>query len=208
MPIHTFAIGPLDTNCYVVSRDGDALIVDPGGDRSWGLDMVLQFLERHQLTLRAVLLTHLHFDHTYGVAELIGDGSSVRAYAAASDLPLLSSFLSKGETWGLPPVKPFAPDPIAEGPCRFGTIQGEIRFTPGHSPGGLTLYLPDEKAAIVGDSLFYRSIGRTDLPGGHLPTLLGSIRSRLFSLPDDTIVYPGHGPSTTIGDEKAHNPML
>jgi len=208
MPIATFPIGPLDTNCHVVYTERDALVVDPGGDIDGGLQDVLDFIARKELSVKAVLLTHLHFDHIYGVAPLKERFPSVPVFASAGDLPLLSTSLASGEKWGLPPVRPFTPATIAEGPCMFGSIHGEIRFTPGHTPGGLSFWMPQEHAVITGDSLFYRSIGRTDLPGGHLPALTEAIISKLFTLPDDTDVYPGHGPNTRIGDEKRLNPFV
>ena len=208
MPIATYPIGPLETNCHIVYNSHDALVVDPGGELDDGLQDVVDFITRNRLTLQAILLTHLHFDHIYGAAELSGLNRGVPIYAAEADLPMLPAYLSSGEKWGLPPVKPFTPAVIAEGPCTFGSIKGEIRFTPGHTPGGLSLWLPDEHAVLCGDSLFYRSIGRTDLPGGDIHTLATSISEKLFTLPDDTAAYPGHGLTTTIGDEKQHNPFV
>ncbi|MBO4312501.1 MAG: MBL fold metallo-hydrolase [Desulfovibrionaceae bacterium] len=231
MPITVFPIGPLQTNCYVVHKNGDALVVDPGGrqcrshsspslggfsqtssckdsDAIGGLDEVVSFLKENALSLRAVLLTHLHFDHIYGAAELMAGPPPVTAYASAGDFPLLEVSASHTARWGLPPVPPFTPEAIAAGPCQFGSITGEIRMTPGHSPGSLALYLPEEGAVISGDTLFYRSIGRTDLAGGDAKAIQTSIQEQLFTLPDETRVFPGHGPSTTIGGEKKHNPCV
>ncbi len=208
MPIVTFPIGPLDTNCHVVYRDGDALVVDPGGDLSNGLNDVQAFLAAHSLTLRAILLTHIHFDHIYGVADLLATHVDVVVHVGADDIPLLDSSVGRGSIWGLPPVTPFSPQAIPAGSCSFGAIQGEIRLTPGHSPGGLVLWLPEENAVIAGDTLFYRSVGRTDLPGGDSDALRTSIVDQLFSLPETTVVYTGHGPDTTIGAEKKANPYI
>ncbi len=208
MPINTFPIGPLETNCYVVHINGDALVVDPGATLSCGLDEVVSFIQSNRLSLKAVLLTHLHFDHIYGVAELLAGPAKIKAYAATADFPLISVSSSHATRWGLPPVSPFTPDPIAPGPCRFFSISGEIRMTPGHSPGSLALYLPGENAVISGDTLFYRSIGRTDLAGGDPKAIQVSIQKQLFTLPDETRVFPGHGPSTTIGAERKHNPCV
>lgn len=213
MSIAVFPIGPLDTNCYVVHTQSDAIVVDPGGDESNGLADVFDYLKKHALTLRAVVLTHLHFDHIYGVAPLANSAFApadgpVAILAGVNDFPMLSTSLGRGESFGFPAVTPFTPAPLAEGPCQFGQIRGEVFHTPGHTPGGLSLYLPEEQAVLAGDTLFCRSIGRTDLAGGDLNVLRASIVNKLFSLPDETVVHCGHGPDTSIGVEKKHNPYL
>ncbi len=208
MSISVFCFGPLETNCYIIQNGTDALVVDPGGTWVDGLDSVISHLRHNKLTLHAVILTHLHFDHIYGVAELTTNSYHVKAFCSAEELPFLSGWMTRARHWGLPSVSPFTPEVIEEGPCQFGSIRGEILFTPGHSAGGLSLYLPDEKAVISGDTLFHRIIGRTDLIDGNLQAIKNSIRNKLFTLPDETVVYPGHGPSTTIIEEKRYNPFV
>lgn len=209
MSIAVFPIGPLDTNCFVLHSGSDALVVDPGGDTNNGLAEVIDYLKNKSLTLRAVVLTHLHFDHIYGVAALTsGENGNVPIFAGMNDFSMLSTALGRGEAFGFPPVTPFNPAPLDEGRCQFGEINVEVLYTPGHTAGGLSLYVPAESAVFAGDTLFCRSIGRTDLAGGDLNVLRASIVNKLFLLPDETVVYCGHGPDTTIGAEKKHNPYL
>lgn len=207
MSTAVFPIGPLDTNCFVLHAGSDAIVVDPGGDVNNGLTDVTDYLKAHALTLRAVILTHLHFDHIYGVAALTQSGN-MPILAGMNDFAMLSTSLGRGEAFGFPPVTPFNPAPLDEGPCQFGQISAEVIYTPGHTPGGLSLYVPAEQAVFAGDTLFCRSVGRTDLDGGDHNVLRASIVNKLFTLPDETTVYCGHGPDTTIGSEKKHNPYL
>lgn len=206
MPIAAFPIGPLDTNCYVACKGKDAIVVDPGGDMTHGLDEVINFLLANALTVRAVVLTHLHFDHIYGVAHFADSG--VPVLAGEPDFSMLATSLGRGASFGFPDVRPFTPAPLAEGEISFGEVRVRVLPTPGHTMGGLSLYLPDDATVLAGDTLFCRSIGRTDLAGGDLDTLRRSILTQLFTLPDDTTVCCGHGPNTSIGAEKKHNPYL
>lgn len=206
MPIAEFSIGPLSTNCYVVHKNGDAIVVDPGGNPDVGLDDVLTFIEEKKLTVHAVLLTHLHFDHIYGVAELMRRGAS--AHAGAEDFHMLESSLGRGQVYGFPYVEGFTPEVLTAGPFSFGAVSGVVLTTPGHTPGGLSFHLPDENTVLAGDTLFARSVGRTDLPGGDFSVLRASITEKLFTLPESTIVCPGHGPQTSIGAEKKNNPYV
>lgn len=206
MPITGFSIGPLGTNCYVIHKNGDAVVVDPGGNLEAGLDEVLAFIEDNKLNVHAVMLTHLHFDHIYGVAELMRRGAS--AHAGAEDFHMLESSLGRGEVYGFPQVEGFTPTPLSAGPFSFGAVSGVVLATPGHTPGGLSFHLPEETTVLAGDTLFARSVGRTDLPGGDFPTLRTSIVEKLFTLPENTTVCPGHGPQTSIGAEKKNNPYV
>lgn len=203
MDIRTFPLGPLETNCYVAVAARTALAVDVGGEPS----AVARFLRDNGLSLEAVLVTHLHCDHLYGVGELAGDfGAPV--YAAAADAPLLENDLGRGGLMGLPRVPEFTWEPITPGERTFLGQPCKILATPGHSPGSLSYYFPEAGVVFVGDLLFYRSIGRTDFMGGDYDQLMASVRERIFTLPDETAVYSGHGPATTIGDEKRHNPFF
>lgn len=203
MQVADFPIGPLETNCYVIYKDGAAVAVDPGGPP----EPVLRFLEGNGLTLTHILLTHLHFDHTMGVAALAG-ATDARVLGSRADNYMLTSDLGRGGVWGLPPNEPFTFEDLAPGdlPVLGGTCR--VLATPGHSPGSLSFYFPELAAVFSGDALFYRSIGRTDFPGGSQAGLLESIRKLLFKLPDETVVYSGHGLASTIGDEKKNNPYV
>lgn len=201
MHIAHFPIGPLDTNCFLLYDDKEAVVIDPGGDPT----PIIRHLDASRLTLTHILLTHLHYDHTAGIKELTGR-SGATAYASAADSFLLDEDLGRGGIWGLPRIDPYTFAPLEPGPLQLLGTTCTVLATPGHTPGGLSFYFPEIKAVFAGDSLFYRSIGRTDFPGGNTQTLLHSIRTQLFTLPEDTTVYPGHGPETSIGDEKRNNP--
>ena len=202
MPVATFPLGPLQTNSYLIHNAGQAVAVDVGGEPA----PMLEYLAEHKLVLAVICLTHRHFDHLYGVAELAGVTKAV-VYAPTGDDSLAETESGKGGIWGFPPVPPFDSLPMHTGLTSFGGMECRVLETPGHTPGGVSLYFPAEKLVFTGDALFYRSMGRTDFPGGDQGTLLRSIKDVLFTLPDDTTVYPGHGPATSIGDERKNNPF-
>ena len=202
MPVATFPLGPLQTNSYLIHNAGQAVAVDVGGEPA----PMLEYLTEHKLALAAICLTHRHFDHHYGVAELAGATKAV-VYAPTGDDSLAETESGKGGIWGFPPVPPFDSLPMPTGSASFGGMECRVLETPGHTPGGVSLYFPAEKLVFTGDALFYRSMGRTDFPGGDQATLLRSIKDVLFTLPEDTTVYPGHGPATSIGDERKNNPF-
>lgn len=197
--------GPFAENCYIVAdrSSDDAVIVDPGEEAG----LFLRRLETERWTLRAVWLTHAHLDHITGVEAVVG-ATGVEVYLHPADRPLYDNVAEQGRWLGLRSEQPRAVDRDLEdgetltvGGCSF-----EVVHVPGHSPGSVALI--GHGVAIVGDALFAGSIGRTDLPGGDTETLLTSIRERLLTLPDATVVYPGHGPTTTIGEERRNNPFL
>lgn len=202
MPVATFPLGPLQTNSYLIHNAGQAVAVDVGGEPA----PMLEYLTEHKLALAVICLTHRHFDHLYGVAELAGATKAV-VYAPTGDDSLAETESGKGGIWGFPPVPPFDSLPMPTGSASFGGMECRVLETPGHTPGGVSLYFPAEKLVFTGDALFYRSMGRTDFPGGDQATLLRSIKDVLFTLPEDTTVYPGHGPATSIGDERKNNPF-
>ncbi|MDL2279977.1 MBL fold metallo-hydrolase, partial [Desulfovibrio sp. OttesenSCG-928-G11] len=201
MHVATFPIGPLSTNCFVIYNDSLALAVDPGGDPS----EVLDFLEQKRLTLTHVLLTHLHFDHSYGVAEL-RERTGARILGPEKDRYMLDNEMGRGGVWGLPVVRAYDFESLEAGETSFLGTACTVLATPGHTPGGLSFYFPELKAVFCGDTLFYRSVGRSDFPGGDQAALLQSIRGQLFALPEDSIVYCGHGLQSSIGDERRNNP--
>ena len=201
--IADFAIGPLETNCYVVYNDTEAVAVDPGGPPH----PVLDFLQQKKLKLMHILLTHLHFDHTYGVSELV-KATGATVLASEDDRYMLETEPGKGGVWSLPLVTPYDYTGLPEGALPLLGSSCIVLATPGHTPGGLSFYFPDAQAVFSGDSLFHSSIGRTDFPRGDTNTLLQSIRSKIFTLPEETRVYPGHSGQTSVGEEKRNNPFV
>lgn len=201
LQVMDFSLGPLETNCYLIHTDTEAVAVDPGGPPA----PVLAFCEERGLTLTHILLTHLHFDHTAGVAALAG---VTGAPVLGSDLDryMLNTDMGQGGGWGLPRNEPFVFGNVAPGDLPLLGTMCTVLATPGHSPGCLSFYFPAIKAVFCGDTLFYRSVGRTDFPGSSQSALMQSIRSGLFLLPEETTAYCGHGPVTSIGDEKKNNP--
>jgi hydroxyacylglutathione hydrolase len=198
--------GVFAENCYILAdrATGDAVLVDPGEEA----ELFLARLQTERLTLRAVWLTHAHLDHVLGIPT-VREHSTVPIWLHPDDRPLYDAApqqaraLLGADLEPLPPPdRAFVPgEPVSVGGCTF-----EVRHVPGHSPGGVALI--GDGIAVVGDALFAGSIGRTDLPGGDLPTLLASIAQELLTLPDGTIVLSGHGPATTIGRERHMNPFL
>ncbi|MBK3493998.1 MBL fold metallo-hydrolase [Viridibacillus sp. YIM B01967] len=206
--IRTYTLGPVQTNCYIVSnKQKECLIFDPGSEG----EQLVQQLRALNLRPLAILLTHAHFDH-------IGAVDAVRA---VFEVPV---YLHKAETnWLLDPMKNGSgryaelpnitvrpADHLLDKPqeLTIGTFTFDIVHTPGHSPGSVSFIFKDEGFAIVGDTLFQGSVGRTDLLGGNEKVLLKSIHDQLLSLDEDLIVYPGHGDATTVGTEMEQNPFL
>ena len=198
-------VGPLATNAYIVhcAETGKALIVDPGGDPH----LISSYIEEKGLEPMEIVVTHGHSDHIAAVARLkkeYGIGFAIHE----GDREMVKLSVREAPYWGMGSIEEPAIDrTIGDGEkIEVGTARGAIIHTPGHSPGGISLHFG--RFVIVGDTLFNRSVGRTDLHGGSMQQLVLSIRNRLFTLPDETIVYCGHGPATTIGEEKLENPFL
>ncbi len=202
MAVATFPIGPLQTNSYLIHNGPRAVAIDVGGDP----EPMLEYLKAHRLKLDAICITHRHFDHIYGVAAL-EDATGSLIYVPQGDDSLAETESGKGGIWGFPEVPEFTGCRIPTGKVILGDMLCEVLETPGHTPGGVSYYFPNENVVFTGDALFYRSIGRTDFPGGDHDTLLRSVRDVLFKLPAETLVYPGHGPASKIGDEAANNPF-
>ncbi len=206
--IETIVVGPLLTNCSVIADEptGQAVVVDPGDEG----ERIARELARMRATAVALLHTHAHFDHISGTAELSGlTGAPIRLHAA--DHPLYDRLEEQAAFFGLsvgPPLPPGAP--ICDGEViRFGNSSLRAIHTPGHTPGSICFLLEGTQPVLFsGDTLFRRSIGRTDLRGGDTRAILASIRGRLFSLPGATPVVCGHGPGTTIEEEKRLNPFV
>lgn len=203
MEIKAFPLGALQTNCYVLSNNGKAVAVDPGGDPA----PVLDYLERSGLELECILVTHLHFDHTGG-CKALGDATGAKIYACPVDNYLLDTEVGRGGMMGFPVNDTFEYEELHEGDNKFIDLDCKVLATPGHTPGSLTFYFPEAEAAFVGDLVFRRSIGRTDFPGGDMDQLKNSVAQKIFTLPGKTALLSGHGPMTTSEDEKNHNPFL
>lgn len=205
MKIVQLPLGPLGTNCYVLSEQEESLVIDPGGDS----DQLIGYLTENKLKPSAILLTHAHFDHI-GAVDDVRDHFDIPVYVHKEEEDWLSDPNQNGSAF-------FQMGRIAArkaehhfniGEMSIGSFQLEVRHTPGHSPGSVSLVFREEDFVIAGDALFQRGIGRTDLPGGDMDTLVSSIRKELYTLPDSTRVYPGHGPTTTIREEKRENPFV
>lgn len=211
MILETAAAPPFFKNGFVIGSEQtrEAAIIDPGDEVGALLDAVA----RHKLNVVAILLTHAHVDHVSGVAEA-KRRHDVPIYLHRDDLFLYDQATAHGRLFGLEVEPPPPVDRFYEGsgPIAIGDLEVFVHHTPGHCPGGVCLRIgpKGEKGMdlFVGDTLFAGSIGRTDLPGGDYETLLRSITGTLYGLGDDARVHPGHGPSTTIGDERRTNPFL
>lgn len=205
MPVLTFPFGPLEANAYLLHNGRDAVAADPPDDAS----LILDQARAKNLTLRAILLTHLHFDHVGGCAAM-ARATGLPVFVGKEDWDIRDVLLSRGMTFGMPPAPAFEAEPLEPGPVpagAWGSLECTVIHAPGHSPGSLCYYFPQEKALLAGDVLFRRSIGRADLPGGDFDTLCRSLRQSIYTLPPDTVVYPGHGEPTTVGSEAAANPF-
>lgn len=208
LEIRAFVLGDWQTNCYVIHAKGSS--------KCWIIDAsfaplkMIQYIKQSNLVPQAVLLTHAHVDHIAGLVDVRRHWPDIPilihpAEAAFLTDPMLnlSAFLPE------PIVMPEATGSFEHGDVLdFDGIKCDVRHTPGHSPGGVTFYFPTESLAIVGDTLFRGSIGRFDFPTSDEATLFRSIREQLLTLPDETRIMPGHGPKSTIGEEKLNNPYL
>ncbi len=203
----TFPVGPLACNCTILGDEAtrEAIVVDPGSD----IPHILLLLAQHGLTVRQIIVTHAHIDHIAGAAELKRITGAPVLYNHA-DLPQVGMMAAQAAWLGMPvpTVQPPDHSPADTEAVAVHGIEATVLYTPGHTEGSLCLHLPAENLLLAGDTLFAGSIGRTDLPGGNFSKLLGSIRERLLPLPDTTEVIPGHGPLTTIGEERRSNPFL
>ena len=198
-------VGPLQVNCYILAdeKTKEAVVIDPGDDAA----DILKIVNDKGLKVKYIVNTHAHFDHV-GANKAVKEATGAELLLHQEDDALLGSTSSQAKMFGMTaPTSPRADRFIKQGDViKAGEVALRVLHTPGHSSGGICLL--EQGIVFTGDSLFAGSIGRTDLFGGDLMTLINSIKSNLLTLPDDTRVLPGHGPASTIGDEKRENPFL
>lgn len=210
LQIAMFTFSPIQENTYLLYNEaGQAVLIDPGCYFQEEKDELASFMESQQLQLEKLLQTHCHLDHVFGL-KWAAEKWQLTPHLHANEERVLQWAPASGKMWNLPFDNYTGPfNSLQAGQTiSLGTDTLTVIFAPGHSPGHVCFYSPAQGFVIGGDVLFQGSIGRTDLPGGSHSQLLESIRTQLFTLPDETVVYPGHGPSTTIGEEKRSNPFF
>lgn len=208
--VKLFVFNPFQENTYIIYNDkGDCLLFDPGCYTTAEQTEISVFIKEQNLTPKVLINTHCHIDHILG-NRFIMEKYEVPLWIHKDDLTLLHAAPVYGQTYGVKMNPSPEPEKFLDenNTVTLGEFELQIIHIPGHSPGGICFYSKDNKFLIGGDVLFYESIGRTDLPGGNHEQLLKNIKEKLFKLNDDTIVYSGHGPETSIGHEKRHNPFL
>jgi hydroxyacylglutathione hydrolase len=200
-------VGPLQCNCSIIGDETthEAMVIDPGDD----IEDVLAIIRQNKLEVKQIVITHAHIDHVGGAMKLrAATGAPIllnqNDYALLKMLDVQASWLGMAA-----PADVTIEASIADGESlQAGSLKANVIHTPGHTEGSVCLYFPAEKLLIAGDTLFARSIGRTDLPGGSFEKIIHSLKNRVMALPDETVVIPGHGPRTTIGEEREENPFL
>ena len=207
MDVRTFTVGPVQENCHIARRDGarEAIVIDPGEEA----DRLLEAIEALELEVAAILITHTHFDHVGAVAP-VARGTGAEVWCPEIEVPVLADIMRYVPWAGFGPYESYDADHTVAGgeTLQLAGLDIDVLFTPGHSPGHVTYWVPDEQVAFSGDVLFAGSIGRTDLPGGDTATLMQTLAQLIETLPDETVVHPGHMQDTTIGRERATNPFL
>ena len=200
-------VGPLQCNCSVIGDEitREAMVIDPGDD----IEEVLALIDKHNLQVKQVVITHAHIDHVGGAMKLrAATGAPIllnqNDYALLKMLDVQAAWIGMKD-----PGKVEIDQSVGQADTvRAGSLTANVIHTPGHTEGSVCLYFPAESKLIAGDTLFAGSIGRTDLPGGSMEKIINSLHERVLALPDDTLVVPGHGPLTTIGEERESNPFL
>ena len=207
MILESLTVGPFQENCYIVGEEttGEGVMIDPGDEAA----RIALAVEGTQLDIGRIIITHAHIDHVGAVAQL-ADEYTCPIFMHAEAEPMLKQMPTQAMMMGVkfgkvPQVDEYIED---EQVLEVGGLQLQALYTPGHAPGHLSFYEESEGLVFSADALFTGSVGRVDLPGGSMEVLMRSIEERLLTLPDETRVYPGHGPATTIGDERATNPFL
>ena len=209
MKIDCIVLGDFQTNCYILRRDAEAskcLIIDPG----MGPEPLIEFLRENALEPVVTILTHGHADHIVGVQLLRDKYPQIQTAVHELDAEMLTNpaanlSILTGAQFSTAPAEILLTDAQT---LEYADLTLNVLHTPGHTPGGICLHSPGNALVFTDDTLFTESIGRTDFPGGNTDQLMASIATRLMTLPDETVIYPGHGPSSTIGWEKTHNPFL
>jgi hydroxyacylglutathione hydrolase len=200
-------VGPLQCNCSVIgdetSREG--MIIDPGDD----VEDVLALIRKHNLQIKQIVITHAHIDHVGGAMKLRA-ATGAPILLNQNDSALLRMLDMQAAWIGMPaPGKVEVDQSVGDSDeIKVGSLSATVLHTPGHTEGSVCLYFPAEKKLIAGDTLFAGSIGRTDLPGGSFEKIISSLHEKVLALPDETVVIPGHGPLTKIGEERESNPFL
>lgn len=210
MIVSSFTFNAFSENTYLLHDEtGECVVIDPGCYERPEQTILTDFISEKNLKVVQLLNTHCHIDHVFG-NKFIQDKYQVPFLIHEADLATLQAVPVYAPSYGFPLYDPATPTGFLKAgeKIKFGNTELKILFTPGHAPGHVVFYNETDQTCIGGDVLFQRSIGRTDLPGGNFDTLIQSIRTQLFTLPDAVTVYPGHGPSTTIGEEKKFNPFL
>jgi len=210
MNVISFTFNAFQENSYILYDDTNAcVIIDPGCNSPEEEQILVKTIEDHGLTPVRLINTHCHIDHVFG-NKFVADKYGLELESHKGEIPVLEVVPQLAKMYGLsvtpsPPITKF----LDEGDqLTFGNTNLDVLFTPGHSPASISFYSAKDKILIAGDVLFQGSIGRTDLPGGNFDLLINNIKTKFLTLPEDVVVYSGHGPSTNIGFEKAHNPFL
>lgn len=211
MPVTGFTFNPLGENTYIVhdAESKDAIIIDAGMYNSQECQAIQTFLEEHSLTLNAIWGTHAHIDHIFG-NWWIKEKYQIPYYLHKDDIKMIERSETMAALWNLNYTPSPLPDEFLhhDDQLTLGSLSIQVRYVPGHAPGHVIFYCKDENWAVVGDTVFQGSIGRTDLPGGNHELLLQKIQEEIFTLPDQTTLYTGHGSSTNVAFERKNNPFF
>jgi len=200
-------VGPLQCNCSIVGDEAshEAMVIDPGDE----IEDILALIQKHKLQVKQIVVTHAHIDHVGGAMKLRA-ATGAPILLNQNDYALLKMLDVQAAWLGMKtPGKVEIDQSLGQADVvKAGSLEASVLHTPGHTEGSICLYFPAEKKLIAGDTLFAGSIGRTDLPGGSFEKIMGSLHGQVLPLPDETVVIPGHGPETTIGEERESNPFL